>query len=72
MHMSRLLHPLPPNTISYYYSKRPWSLFLALFSILAILVPLLPFLLGRIMEIKTFIRVRTIKPPLPRTSLIFE
>jgi len=40
-------------------SKRPWSLFLAFFVILAILAPLLPFLFGRIMRIETFVSVRT-------------
>ncbi|KAF9645600.1 hypothetical protein BDM02DRAFT_490337 [Thelephora ganbajun] len=38
------------------YDKRPWSLFLGLFIVLATLGPLLPFLFGRIMEIETFAR----------------
>jgi len=39
-------------------SKRPWSLFLSLFTVLVILGPLLPLLFGRIIEIKVFVRVR--------------
>ena len=47
-----------PHVFSYCCSGRPWSLFVGFFVILAILGPLLPFLFGRIMEIKTFVRVR--------------
>jgi len=52
-------------------SKRPWSLFLGFFVVLAILAPLLPFLFGRIMEIQTFITVRATDLPscLPNFSV---
>jgi len=50
---------LPLCAFSHRYSKRPWSLFLGFFVILAILAPLSPFLFGRIMVIETFIRVCT-------------
>ena len=39
-------------------SKRPWSLFLGLFAILAILGPMLPFIFGRIIVIETSVHVR--------------
>jgi hypothetical protein len=38
------------------YDKRPWSIFIGFFIVLAILGPLLPFLFGRIMVIETFVR----------------
>jgi len=51
---------LPPlRAFSHFYSKRPWTLFLGFFVVLAILGPLLPFLFGRIVEIKPFVSVRT-------------
>jgi len=64
-------HPLF-HTISYSCSKRPWSLFLGLFIVFAVLVPLLPFLFGRIMVIETFVRVRVINLSLPCAFLISE
>ena len=39
-------------------SKQPWSLYLGFFTLLAILGPMLSFLFGRIMVIKTVVRVR--------------
>ena len=57
-HTSPSPDPLLFPAFSYCYSKRPWSLFIVFFVILAILGPTLPFLFGRIMEIKTFVRVR--------------
>lgn len=63
--MSLFSDRLPLCTFSHCYSKRPWSLFLGFFVVLAILSPLLPFLFGRIMVIETFLRVcRTTNPPL--------
>ena len=41
-------------------SKRPWSLYLGFFVVLAILAAMLPFLFGRIVVIETFVRVRVI------------
>ena len=57
----RLFFLLRP--FSHCCSKRPWSLFLGFFIVLAILAPLLPFLFGRIVEIRVFVRVRTTDPP---------
>jgi len=54
---------LPLCAFSHYSSKRPWSLFLVFFMVLATLAPLLPFLFGRIMGIETFVRVRTTDMP---------
>ena len=44
-------------TFSQCCSKRPWSLFLGFFAVLAILGPALPFIFGRIIVIKVFIHV---------------
>lgn len=52
------------HVTSHFCSKRPWSLFIGLFLVLAILGPLLPFLFGRIMIIETFTRVRAAAPSL--------
>jgi len=49
---------LPLCAFSHCYSKRPWTLFLGFFVVLAILGPLLPFIFGRIIEIRVFLRVR--------------
>ena len=62
-HMSLSLDHLPLCAFSRYCSERPWSLFLGFFVFLTILGPLLPFLLGRIIEIKTFVRVRATDLP---------
>jgi len=51
-----------------FYSKRPWTMFLGFFVILAILSPLLPFLFGRIMDIETFVGVRAADLPPSCTS----
>ena len=50
--------PLLLYVLSHCCSKRLRSLLLGLFVVLAILVPVLPFLFGRIMGINTFVRVR--------------
>ena len=52
-------------------SKRPWSLFIVFFTVLAVLAPSLPFLFGRIMRIETFTRVRPTALPLPCVFLTF-
>jgi len=65
--------PVPHNLIFLYScSKRPWSLFLGLFIVLAVLVPMLPFLFGRIMVIETYVRVRVTDLPPSRASLTSE
>ena len=61
-------HVLYPRVDSCVRSKRPWSVFVAFFIVLAILGPLLPFLFGRIMIIQTFTRVGVATLPL---SFIF-
>ena len=53
----RSFRSAPPNIKC--CSERPWSLFLVFFVILAVLAPSLPFILGRIVEIRVFVRVRT-------------
>ena len=50
------------RVFSHCCSKRPWSLFLAFFVVLAVLGPLLPFLFGRVIDIKTFVSVRATHP----------
>ena len=67
-HMSPSRDPLPLATFSHYSSKRPWSLFLGFFLILAILAPQLPFLFGRIVAIEVFISVRAADLPPPGIS----
>ena len=54
------------------FSKRPWSLFLVFFVVIAILAPLLPFIFGRIVAIETFVSVRVTYPPPFWYSLNFE
>jgi len=63
---------LLPCIFSYCCSKRPWSLFLGIFVINAILGPLLPILFGRITEIETFISVRVTRNRQFLCFLIFE
>ena len=71
-HMSEFLRRIRPPSASYSSSKRPWSLFIGLFTILALLGPLLPFLFGRIMIIDTFVRVRAKDSQLRSSLLILE
>ena len=59
-------------SISYSCSKRPWSLFIGFFIILAILGPMLPFLFGRIMVIETLVRVCATDLPLHHAFLMFK
>jgi hypothetical protein len=58
--------------ISYSCSRRHWSLFIGFFIALATLGPMLPFLLGRIMDIETFVCVRITVLPLSLAFLSFE
>jgi len=60
------------RSISYSCSKRPWSLFIGFFAVIAILGPMLPFLFGRIMVIETFVRVCATDLPLPLAYLILN
>ena len=68
--MSPFPYHLPLCAFSHRCSKRPWSLFLGIFIILAFLGLLLPFLFGRIMVIETFISVCATDLP-PYISLNF-
>ena len=71
-HTSLSPYRLPLCAFSHSSSKRPWSLFLGFFVVLATLAPALNFLFGRIIVIDAFVSVRATDLPSFLYSLIIE